>query len=527
MATGQQLSTNTFGEAKWVVSADATLGTHTTIATAITSAVSGDTIFIREGTYTENLTLKAGVNLVAYVGAAVANNSAGSKVIISGNATMSTAGTVSITGIQLATNGAAALTVSGSVASNVNLIDCDIEASVTAITFSSSSASASINLTKCNVNINTTGVALYSMTSPGTLNVFYCTVRNTGASTTASSSSTGSVNISWSNIAVPLATTSTGSIATNWCLLSTSAQNATTITTAGTVGLTDVMSNINSGSASAISIGTGTTVALQGTSVNSSNANAITGAGTLTLGNVLFTGTSATINPTTTSVYPGYLIDATTITLGGDANAGTINIASGAAAKNTNIGNTTSTSTLALKAGTNTTTPVYTVATNSGTIVSALGAGSINYPLTPAFLVKLGSDDNNKTGNGTVFTIGSATALTKIFDQGTNITTAGVFTAPVTGRYRVSAYTLLIGATVLTTGNMNMVTSNRTYEFFNGRATGTSASMSFTGSVLADFDAADTMTVTVTGNGEAGATDDVAGTSGSTERTWISGHLVA
>src|SRR5258708_20620706 len=118
----QQLSTNTFGVAKWIVSATASDGTHTTIASALTSASSGDTIFIRPGTYTENLTLKAGVNLSAF-GSDSSQNGTG-KVIISGTCTMTTAGSVTISGIQLQTNSAALLAVTGTLASVVNLQNC-------------------------------------------------------------------------------------------------------------------------------------------------------------------------------------------------------------------------------------------------------------------------------------------------------------------------------------------------------------------------------------------------------------------
>ena len=62
----RQTGDNKFGVAKWIVDSTASLGTHTTIAAALTSASSGDTIFIRPGTFTENLTLKAGVDLCAF-----------------------------------------------------------------------------------------------------------------------------------------------------------------------------------------------------------------------------------------------------------------------------------------------------------------------------------------------------------------------------------------------------------------------------------------------------------------------------
>ena len=90
-------------------------GTHSTISAAITSASSGDTIFVRPGTYTENLTLKAGVNITAYQCDASLN--ATGRVTIVGNSTLSTAGSVTMTGMQLQTNSAAVITVSGSAAS--------------------------------------------------------------------------------------------------------------------------------------------------------------------------------------------------------------------------------------------------------------------------------------------------------------------------------------------------------------------------------------------------------------------------
>ena len=110
------LSTNNYGPAKFIVDASAANGTHTTIAAALTSASSGDTIFIRPGTYTENLTLKAGVNLCAFDCDDLTPN-----VTISGKATFTAAGTVTISGIRLQTNSDFLLAVTGSAASIVHL----------------------------------------------------------------------------------------------------------------------------------------------------------------------------------------------------------------------------------------------------------------------------------------------------------------------------------------------------------------------------------------------------------------------
>lgn len=521
----QGLSTNTFGEAKWVVASDATLGTHTTIAGAITSAASGDTIFIREGTYTENLTLKAGVNLASYPAVVTGGSSAASKVIISGNATMSTAGTVSITGIQLATNGAAVLTVSGTLASIVNLIECDIEASVTAISFSTSSASGAVTLTNCNININTTGVAIYSMTSAGTLNFNYCSVTNPGLTTTTSSNSAGNVFISWGNLQAPFATSSTGTLTTNYAIINTAPQNVTAVTTAGTGAFTDFNSYFQSGTASAISIGTGTTGLITNSIIKSSNTNAITGAGTLTYGYLSFTGSSSTINTTTLTPISSVRADAALVTISGDVNTSTVNLGTGAAAKTLNIGNTSSTTTVAVSTGTNTTTPVYTVATNSGTIISALGAGYINYPLTSAFLAQVTTTSGGVTGNATAYTIIYQTSK---FDQKSNMTIGtGIFTAPVTGKYAFHS-TVHVHALASTASQfvIQLVTTGSTFDMtINGgwaAAYQTGTDLCLSGSWLVPMTLNDTAKIVVTVSGMPGNTCTITNDG----ITIFGGHLV-
>ena len=123
MGTTNTNSINYFSPAKWVVCTVAGEGTHTTIASAITSASSGDTIVIMPGTYTEDPTLKAGVNLCAFSSDSGLNpiSNTLSNVIIQGKCTMTTAGTVTITGVQLQTNSDYFLAVTGSAASIVNL----------------------------------------------------------------------------------------------------------------------------------------------------------------------------------------------------------------------------------------------------------------------------------------------------------------------------------------------------------------------------------------------------------------------
>ncbi len=299
--TGSTLTVTSINCAKWIVDATANRGTHTTIQGAITAASSGETIFIRPGTYTENLTLKAGVNLTAFE----CDNSlnATGHVIISGNATFSSAGSVTISGIQLQTNSAAFLTVSGSVASVVNLNNCYLNClNATGISFTSSSASSIIYVNNCYCSIGTTGIALYSMSSVGELLIQYSYILNIGASVTASSNSAGFVFFNFSTGNIIFSTSGTGDFSTQNSIINPGSLNAIAITTAGTGVLNQIVNTtVSSGSAAAISVGAGTTLLANNDSIDSSATNSITGAGTLNYSGItFFQGTSTTTINTTT-----------------------------------------------------------------------------------------------------------------------------------------------------------------------------------------------------------------------------------
>lgn len=293
----QALSTNNYGPAKFIVDATLANGTHSTIASAITSASSGDTIFIRPGTYTENLILKVGVNLTAF-GSDSSQNATG-HVIISGTCTLTTAGSVTIYGIQLQTNSAALLAVTGTLASVVNLDNCYLNATnADAITFSSSSGSAAINMKDCNGNLGTTGIKIFAHSSSGVLTMVNCYFKNSGASTTASTISAGTLNIFTSLFFSPITSSSTATWGMTQSGIDTSAQNATCATVGGSGAHTFNECSFTSGSASAVS-NSNTTLLMALCYVNTSNTNALTGGGTLTYQGIVFTGSSFKINTTT------------------------------------------------------------------------------------------------------------------------------------------------------------------------------------------------------------------------------------
>jgi len=288
---------NNYGTAKLIVGTTGKAN-YLTIATALTDASSGDTIFILPGTYTENLTLKAGVNLTAFE----CDNSlnATGKVIISGTSTLTTAGTVTISGIQLQTNLAALLAVTGIVASVVNLNNCYLNCTnATGITYSSSSATSGININNCKGNLATTGIGIFTCSSSGRLAMYDCKFTNTGLSLTASTISSSDTILSNCEFDSVFSTSSTGSFVLNRGVIYTPTINTTCMTTAGTGQITFNHCQLISGTASAISVGSGTTVECFGCRIESSNTNAVTGAGTHNIRGSFYTGSSFKTNVTT------------------------------------------------------------------------------------------------------------------------------------------------------------------------------------------------------------------------------------
>lgn len=287
--------------ARFIV-ASSTAGTganFTTIASAIASAQGtglNSTIFLQPGTYTENFTLPPGINLCAYTVDSITPN-----VIISGNITMTAAGTCSISGIRLQTNSAALLTVSGNSATILNLKDCYINCTNnTGIIFSSSSSSSQVNLINCQGNIGTTGISLFSHSSSGTLSIRQSVFTNTGGSSTASTCSAGALNCMLVQFNFPITFSSTGSATCEYCTITTSSQNVACSTLGG--GTTSwKWCRFDSGSASSLSITSSANECID-CYVSSSNTNAITGAGTLTYSPFSFGSTSSTINVTTQNI---------------------------------------------------------------------------------------------------------------------------------------------------------------------------------------------------------------------------------
>ena len=161
--------------------------------------------------------------------------------------------------------------------------------------------------------------------------------------------------------------------------------------------------------------------------------------------------------------------------------------------------------------------------TNDTFIMTA--AGERTMPLQPAFYGYLSAQDSNVTGDGTTYTLGSGNTLTEFFDQNSDLSTDGIFTAPVTGRYYLSISVFFLGLTTSFTGQFfEIVTSNRTYTsaICNTGILKKGSNLIFQYASLCDMDDSDTATATFTVSGSTLTVDIQA----QNTRTYFSGYLV-
>jgi len=392
---------NNYGTARFIVGSSGQAN-YLTIASAIAAAPANSTIFLLPGTYTEDITLALGKNLAAYDCDALTPN-----VTIVGKISVTSATTVTISGIRLQTNSDFLLAVTGTLASIVNLKDCYINASNnSAISFTSSSASSRINIYTCRGNLGAAAINYITHSGAGDINIFHSFFSNTASSTTASTiSGSGGWQMYYTTFSNVITSSSTSNGFTFVkCHIDCGGQNTTVITHGCTnaAGATIIDSWIASGTASAISVSASCLLTLTNCTVNSSNTNAVTGAGTINYTSIKFSGTSSLMNTTTQ-------------------------------------------------------TPYYT------------NHGKFKASGQPCFLSFLPSVATDVTGDGTNFTIGSGTALTEVFDLDSNFSTA-TFTAPVTGKYLLIANALAQQATTAMDEQLNIATSNATYAFCNMKA---------------------------------------------------------
>ncbi|MCL5071996.1 MAG: hypothetical protein M1308_14055 [Actinobacteria bacterium] len=159
-----------------------------------------------------------------------------------------------------------------------------------------------------------------------------------------------------------------------------------------------------------------------------------------------------------------------------------------------------------------------------GTDLSAKFYGTVTMPSQPAFSAYLATTAINKTGLGTSYQLGTD-ALTEIFDQSNNFNINGTFTAPVTGKYTLSAGITFANMTagIVDTCTIAIITTARTYTQSFPKPAGVTQMGVNLGGMLVDMTAGDTAVVAGAVTGEAGDTVSILG--GSAIVTYINGKL--
>ena len=292
---GHIMKINPMSSARWIVDPLSTSanpnGSYTTIQAALDRASAGDTIIVMPGTYDETLTLKNSVNLVGF------DDDVFGTVLISGTLTLDNTATgtyFSISGIRFSRSTGTCITHSGNETRQLVLTRCRINVSNTAtgISLTNTALNSIVDLNYCSGDASDAGSKIFAVSGTDlnssriSFNSSYFTngAATTVASTTANTNSSGFVIIRNTSFALPITTSGDATFQAYSCdftnITGTVIGNVTNLTIGG-AGTNKVSYCIfNSGTASAISIGS--TLNITGSTVTSSNANAITGAGSIT-----------------------------------------------------------------------------------------------------------------------------------------------------------------------------------------------------------------------------------------------------
>ena len=303
-------STNSFGPTNYTVDSFPGNGNFTSISAAlaymVAKSISNVTIFLRPGTYTENFTLPATINLAAWNCDALTPN-----VTIIGKITCTDAGSRSISGIRLQTNSDFALAVTGSAATVVNLINCYVNCvATTGISYTSSSSSSRIFLYTCSGNLSSTAATLFSASGSGKIfiwNTYILAAIGVGNSSTASTISSGQLTCENCNFEFPITGNGTSIVQFFQTVIFCSSNAATGLIFSGSGGNSYLINSyISSGSSTALTINVGGTLQVANSFINSNNTTAaISGSGVIQYSNISFgpTSNASTITTTTQQIF--------------------------------------------------------------------------------------------------------------------------------------------------------------------------------------------------------------------------------
>lgn len=252
-------------------------GDFKTITAALAAATAPQTIYLAPRvSYTENLTLKAGIDITCLDGDANVPN-----VKIIGKLSASFSGACSISNIYLQTNGDNILSLTGANATVVNLNNCYLNCSnATGISSTGSNSSASVQLNNTSGNIGTTGISIFAV-SNGSIGINYGGFTNTGNSTTAASLTSAAILQSlYAILNFPISAASTAAVSLFNTDMDTSGVNTACLALTTSSNCFVLKSRLASGTATPLT-NTASTVNFHQSSLNSSNATAVSTSGGL------------------------------------------------------------------------------------------------------------------------------------------------------------------------------------------------------------------------------------------------------
>lgn len=288
VVAGTHLATiNPMSGSRWIVDSLGFNGTHTTIASAITSATAGDTIVILQGTYTENLSMKNGVNLAA------SGSNINGGVTIHGQLTIGT-GSCTITGINFTSNGASIINSNST--GQVRFYDCSF---VTSDQFVTTGSGGGGTWHFSNTFLLSGTASLFSCST--NMNYYNCYIGN-GGSTTASALSGNAMFMVGCFFGCPVNFTG-GTIFMNSTYWSTEDINQKCLIANSAGSRCDIKNcQLYSGTSTAVTVSQ--TCTITNCSIETNTATVIDGAGTLRYTPISFTGTGSTVTTSTVTLLP-------------------------------------------------------------------------------------------------------------------------------------------------------------------------------------------------------------------------------
>jgi len=286
-------------------------GTYTTIQSAITAVSAGQTIYVRPGIYTENLTMKAGITICGMTGDAY-NNS----IIIIGTITCTYSGRSTLTGLNLQATTSNGIILSGAAGTELIVKGCTIyQYSQAGVHYSYQSSNNANSVKFYDCYFDTDAFGAWFDISAGRVQLLSCLFVNSGGSIQPNLMSGGEITLSnttygientilmpWTvsgGIFSVLSSTLNGGVTTSGTS-SLEVNNSRIFYTGvcftvGGSGTNNIFnSTIYSSTFSSISVDTARSCNIGGLLVESTNASPITGAGTIYYGGISFVGPSVT-----------------------------------------------------------------------------------------------------------------------------------------------------------------------------------------------------------------------------------------